>query len=65
MTPYKGETVTDEQKEFNKIMSSQRICVEWGFDEITRIFAFFDFIPEIIPPAIWNVISCRSDLNKL
>ena len=29
--------------EFNKTMSSQRICVEWGFDEGTRTFAYVNF----------------------
>ena len=43
MTPYKGANVTDEQHNFNKVMSSHRICVEWGFADIIKTFAFLDF----------------------
>ena len=43
MTPYKGANVTEEQHNFNKVMSSHRICVEWGFADITKTFAFLDF----------------------
>ena len=36
MTPYKGANVTDEQHNFNKVISSHTICVELGFADITK-----------------------------
>ncbi|XP_064643071.1 uncharacterized protein LOC135497238 [Lineus longissimus] len=41
--PFKGAVLTDEQKEFNKRMSSVRQSVEWQFGEIVGIFAFLDY----------------------
>lgn len=35
--------LTENQKQFNKMMSSLRISVEYGFGNIVREFAFLDF----------------------
>lgn len=43
LAPFKGRVLTEEQKEFNKIMSAIRICVEWGFGKIAKLFAFVEF----------------------
>ena len=43
ITPFKGANLTDLQTQFNKDMSSLRICVEWGFASITNMFAFLSF----------------------
>lgn len=41
--PYQGASLSPLQLEFNKLMSSARVCVEWGFGSITRLWAFVDF----------------------
>ena len=43
MTPYKDANVTEEQLNFNKVMSSQRICLEWSFADIMKSFSLIDF----------------------
>ena len=40
---YRGAQITDDQQEFNSKMSKLRVCAEWGFGKICRIFAFLDF----------------------
>lgn len=35
--------VTECEQQYNKAMSSVRVCVEWLFGEITRYFKFVDF----------------------
>jgi len=43
MSPFDGAWLTNEQQEFNSLMSSLRISVEWGFSKIIAIFSFLDF----------------------
>ena len=43
MTAFKGSSLTDQQREFNKRMSRCRVTVEWIFGDIVRHFAFTDF----------------------
>ena len=43
LAPYSGAQITDDQQEFNSKMSKLRVCVEWGFGKICRLFAFLDF----------------------
>ncbi|XP_064472844.1 uncharacterized protein LOC135387668 [Ornithodoros turicata] len=41
--PYVSASVSPQQKDFNKAMSTVRQCVEWGFGKIIAEFAFLDF----------------------
>ena len=41
--PFQNEFLNQQQKDFNKSMSSVRIAVEWLFGDITNWFAFMDF----------------------
>ena len=42
--PYRSNRfLTHAQRDFNKSMSTVRICVEWVFGDITNYFAFMDF----------------------
>ena len=41
--PYKHSNLTEEEKQFNKAMSSVRVSVEWAFGEVAEYFAFIDF----------------------
>ncbi|XP_064653070.1 uncharacterized protein LOC135503424 [Lineus longissimus] len=41
--PFRGAVLTDDQKRFNKRMSSVRESVEWQFGKIVKDFAFLDF----------------------
>ena len=41
--PYQGAVLTPLQAEFNRKMSSARVCVEWGFGNIIRLWTFVDF----------------------
>jgi len=43
ITPFKDTHLSDDQREFNKRMSSVRESVEWGFQKIISLFAFLDF----------------------
>ncbi|ETM40290.1 hypothetical protein L914_13729 [Phytophthora nicotianae] len=43
VAPFKGVVLSDDEKEFNKRMSSVRVIVEWGFGKIARYWAFVDF----------------------
>jgi hypothetical protein len=43
VVPFKGNNLCNLQKEFNLLMSKERITVEWGFAKITSIFAYLDF----------------------
>jgi len=38
-----GEYVSAEEMEFNRVMSSLRVVVEWGFGKIISLFAYLDF----------------------
>ena len=42
IVPYRGANVSPEQHEFNQCMTPPRICVEWGFGEVLKTFAFLD-----------------------
>ena len=41
--PYKHNNLTEEEKQFDKAMSSVRVSIEWDFGEIAEYFAFIDF----------------------
>ena len=41
--PFRGARLTDEQKRYNKAMSSVRISVEWLFGLVSNYFKFIDF----------------------
>jgi nuclease HARBI1 len=43
LSPFRGVNLSAEQREFNKLMSSVRECVEWQFGKIIQEFAFLDF----------------------
>ena len=43
ITPFKGANLAQIQTDFNKEMSRLRICVEWGFGNITNMFAFLSY----------------------
>ena len=43
MTPFKGANLNQEQREFNKLLSSVRVSVEWCFGLVKRLFAFIDW----------------------
>lgn len=43
ISPFRGAGLTPEQQWFNSTMSKFRQCVEWGFNEIVKNFAFVDF----------------------
>lgn len=41
--PFKGARITQEQRDWNKAMSSVRVSVEWIFGDIANYFKFLDF----------------------
>lgn len=41
--PFKGASLTEDQRAFNVEMSRSRICVEWSFGKVIELFAFLDF----------------------
>lgn len=41
--PFRGTTLTPQQRDFNKSMSSARVSVEWIFNDIVNYFKFLDF----------------------
>ena len=41
--PFRGALHTDEQKHYNRAMSSVRISVEWLFELVKNYFKFIDF----------------------
>ena len=43
MTPFQGAALTEEEKVFNKKMSSVRTTVEWAFGKVISLFAFLDY----------------------
>ena len=43
IVPFKGALLTRQQKNFNNAMKSFRICVEWGFRDVTDLFKFLDY----------------------
>ena len=43
VTGYKGANLTSQQHDFNAVMSSVRVSVEWCFGDIVRSFALLDF----------------------
>lgn len=47
MCPFKGAALDEDQREFNKSMSSCRQTVEWCFGKISTNFAFLDFKKDI------------------
>jgi len=43
ITPHLGSNLTQDQLNFNKVMSKMRICVEWEFADLYNQFAFISF----------------------
>ena len=43
LSPYKGPSVTADQRRWNARMSQVREVVEWSFKEVSQQFAFLDF----------------------
>lgn len=43
LSPYRGAHLTQQEQEFNKLMSQVRTCVEWTFGKLCQYFAFVDF----------------------
>ena len=43
IAPFRGANLSPDQDNFNYEMSKVRQCVEWGFGDIVRNFAFLDF----------------------
>ncbi|XP_029831683.2 uncharacterized protein LOC115316464 [Ixodes scapularis] len=43
MRPYAGVSLTAQQQEFNRAMSTVRQAVEWGFGKTLSLFSFVDF----------------------
>ncbi len=43
ITPYKGANLTQDEHNFNAVMSQIREPVEWGFDKTCTLWAFVDF----------------------
>jgi hypothetical protein len=41
--PFQGARLSLSEAEFNRLMSGARVCVEWGFGNIVRLWAFVDF----------------------
>ena len=41
--PFRGAVLTEDQQQFNTLMSGVRQTVEWSFGKITTNFAFLDF----------------------
>ena len=42
-SPFKGARLTNDQKRFNKSMSTVRVSVEWIFGDISGYFAFLNY----------------------
>jgi hypothetical protein len=45
ISPFDNTTLTAQQLEFNKRMSSCREAVEWGFADVARLWSALDFTP--------------------
>ena len=62
LAPYRGAQITLQQSNFNKSMTPLRQCVEWGFGDIARNFAFIDFKKNLklylSPVAKYYVVAC-------
>ena len=43
LRPFQGARLSPSEAEFNRLMSGARVCVEWGFGNIIRLWAFVDF----------------------
>ena len=41
--PFRGHGLSDEEKAFNRDMSSVRVSVEWIFGKLVQYFAFLDW----------------------
>ena len=41
--PFQGARLTPEQSAFNSQGIAVRVCIEWEFETITRLWAFVDF----------------------
>lgn len=42
-SPFNSLKMNDEEKKFNKVMSSCRECVEWGFGDIIKLWSYLDY----------------------
>jgi len=43
MAPFRGNRITNQQKQWNQRMSSVRVSVEWVFGDIVNYYKFIDF----------------------
>lgn len=69
LRPYTEQEVVrnPQRQEFNNIMSSLRVAVEWGFQKVVQEFAFVDFKkkPEDIVTGCWIYVCNIYDFSKL
>lgn len=42
-SPFSNLDITEKEKTFKKAMASCRECVEWGFADIIRLWAYLDY----------------------
>jgi len=58
---FRGSTLTDEEKEFNKQMSAVRVSVEWAFKDIKKYFTHVDTPRKLAlkstPAGLWYYVS--------
>ncbi|KAK1945613.1 hypothetical protein P3T76_002661 [Phytophthora citrophthora] len=66
IAPFKGASLSEDEQEFNKRMSSVRVSVEWGFGKIVRYWAFIDFSikTEGLSSAFGKDVCCWCFLDK-
>ena len=43
VSPYRGQQLTQAERDFNRAMSAVRVSVEWTFGKIIQQFAYLDF----------------------
>ena len=43
MAPFRGNNLNDQQNQWNSMMSTVRVSVEWVFNDIVNYFKFIDF----------------------
>ena len=67
IVPYRGANVSPEQLEFNRCMTPLSICVEWGFGEVLKTFAFLDHKKnrKLVSATYRFTVSSCSCANKL
>lgn len=50
LCPFRGQQLTQSEKEFNNTMSSMRVSVEWCYGKILQQFAFIDLKKILLQP---------------